>query len=45
LFAKADAPQEVERALRGAHAKLRFTTTERLAVEHPATGRIVGNAE
>jgi ATP-grasp domain/L-amino acid ligase C-terminal domain 2 len=45
LFAKADTPQEVERALRGAHAKLRFTTTERLAVEHPATGRIVGNAE
>jgi predicted ATP-grasp superfamily ATP-dependent carboligase len=42
LFARAATAEEVEKALRVAHSKLRFTLTERLAVEHPATGRIVG---
>jgi hypothetical protein len=35
----------VERALRAAHSKLRFTISVRLAVEHPATGRMVGSAD
>jgi hypothetical protein len=35
LFARAPEPAEVERALREAHAKLRFTLTPRLPVEHP----------
>lgn len=35
LFARDDAPEEVERALRTAHAKLKFTLTPRLPVEHP----------
>lgn len=42
LFAQAESADEVERALRAAHGKLRFTIRERLAVEHPATGRMVG---
>jgi hypothetical protein len=42
LFARASAAVEVEAALREAHAKLEFTLTERLPVEHPATRRIVG---
>jgi predicted ATP-grasp superfamily ATP-dependent carboligase len=42
LFARADGAAEVEAALREAHAKLQFTLTERLPVEHPTTGRIVG---
>ena len=37
LFARADSPAEVESALRGAHSKLRFNMTPRLAVEHPLT--------
>jgi predicted ATP-grasp superfamily ATP-dependent carboligase len=41
LFARAETPEEVEEALRAAHAKLRFAIRERLAVEHPATGRVV----
>jgi hypothetical protein len=41
LFARAKSADEVERALRAAHGKLRFGIRERLAVEHPATGRVV----
>jgi ATP-grasp domain/L-amino acid ligase C-terminal domain 2 len=36
LFAAAETPGEVEQTLRTAHAKLRFTMTSRLPVEHPA---------
>jgi hypothetical protein len=42
LFARAERPDEVEKALRAAHGKLRFGIRERLAVEHPVTGRVVG---
>jgi len=42
LFAGAEAAEEVEGALRAAHGKLRFAIRERLAVEHPATRRVVG---
>lgn len=35
LFARGQTPTEVEHALRQAHAKLRFTLTPRLPVEHP----------
>jgi predicted ATP-grasp superfamily ATP-dependent carboligase len=42
LFARAKTAEEVERALRAAHGKVRFAIRERLAVEHPATGRMVG---
>jgi ATP-grasp domain-containing protein/L-aminoacid ligase-like protein len=42
LFARASTPTEVENALRNAHAKLKFTLTPRLTVEHPATKRMVG---
>jgi hypothetical protein len=42
LFARAASADEVERALRLAHGKLRFLIRERLAVEHPVTGRVVG---
>jgi predicted ATP-grasp superfamily ATP-dependent carboligase len=42
LFARAETAEEVEQALREAHGKLRFAIRERLAVEHPATGRVVG---
>jgi hypothetical protein len=41
LFARAEEPSEVEKALREAHRKLTFTLTPRLPVEHPATRRIV----
>jgi hypothetical protein len=41
LFARAETPEDVEGALRAAHGELRFTIRERLAVEHPATGRVV----
>jgi len=43
LFALAATPEEVEKSLRDAHSKLRFTITERLAVEHPATRRMAGD--
>jgi biotin carboxylase len=36
LFARGDTAGAVERALRDAHAKLRFTLRPRLTVEHPA---------
>jgi biotin carboxylase len=42
LFARAESADEVEKALRAAHGKLRFGIRERLAVEHPVTGRVVG---
>jgi biotin carboxylase len=42
LFARAETAEQVEGALRAAHGKLRFAIRERLAVEHPATGRVVG---
>jgi biotin carboxylase len=42
LFANAESADEVEGALRTAHGKLRFAIRERLAVEHPVTGRVVG---
>jgi biotin carboxylase len=42
LFARAKTTEEVEEALREAHGKLRFSIQKRLAVEHPATGRLVG---
>jgi hypothetical protein len=42
LFARAETADEVEGALRAAHGELRFAIGERLAVEHPATGRVVG---
>jgi biotin carboxylase len=42
LFARAERAEEVEGALRAAHAKLRFVIRKRLAVEHPGTRRMVG---
>ncbi len=42
LFARGDDPAAVERALREAHAELRFRIIERLVVEHPVTGKMVG---
>jgi predicted ATP-grasp superfamily ATP-dependent carboligase len=41
VFARGETADEVEKALRDAHGKLRFTIRERLAVEHPATRRVV----
>ena len=40
LFARAGTPEEVENALRAAHAKLHFDLAARLPVEHPVTGRL-----
>jgi len=40
LFARGNRPEEVEQAIRTAHAKLAFTITPRLPVEHPATRRM-----
>jgi ATP-grasp domain/L-amino acid ligase C-terminal domain 2/ATP-grasp N-terminal domain len=45
LFARAETPESVEAALRLAHSKLRFVIAQRLAVEHPATGRMVGRTD
>lgn len=45
LFARGESAEGVERALREAHSKLRFTISVRLAVEHPATGRMVRSAD
>jgi hypothetical protein len=42
LFARGNNPEEVERTLRAAHARLEFTITPRLQVEHPATRRVTG---
>ena len=44
LFARGDGAEAVEGALRAAHAELRFTIRERLAVEHPVTGKMVGRS-
>lgn len=41
LFARGESAEAVEAALRAAHGKLRFAIRERLAVEHPATMRVV----
>jgi formate-dependent phosphoribosylglycinamide formyltransferase (GAR transformylase) len=38
LFATGNSAEEVEEAIRKAHAKLHFDLTPRLPVEHPATG-------
>ncbi len=43
LFARGSDAGSVERALREAHRELKFTITERLVVEHPATGKMVGS--
>src|SRR6266436_7439446 len=40
IFARGKTPEEVETALRQAHAKLQFTLTPRLSVEHPVTRRL-----
>jgi biotin carboxylase len=40
IFARGTQPEEVERALRAAHAKLRFVVTPELPVRHPATGEL-----
>ena len=37
LFARANEPAQVEKALREAHGKLRFKLAPRLPVEHPLT--------
>ena len=42
LFARAETAEEVEGALRAAHAELRFGIRGRLAVEHPGIRRMVG---
>ena len=42
LFARGETAGDVERALRTAHAKLRFVIRERLVVEHPGIRRMVG---
>ena len=39
LFARAEHPQDAERALREAHAKLHFDVSEELPVQHPAAQR------
>jgi D-alanine-D-alanine ligase-like ATP-grasp enzyme len=43
IFAKGTSPEEVETAIRQAHAKLQFHLTPRLPVEHPATHRLPVN--
>lgn len=40
LFARGERPEEVERALRDGHAKLKFSLTPRLPVEHPVTKKV-----
>ena len=40
IFAREEDPANVEAAIRAAHARLKFTLTPRLPVEHPITGRI-----
>ncbi|MFI5058271.1 MAG: ATP-grasp domain-containing protein [Candidatus Acidiferrales bacterium] len=40
IFARGKTPEEAETALRQAHAKLQFTLTTRLPVEHPVTRRV-----
>lgn len=38
IFARAERPEDVEGALRAAHAQLKFTIAPRLPVQHPARG-------
>ncbi len=45
LFASGNSAEEVEGAIRTAHAKLQFELTPRLPVEHPATGRLPSVAD
>jgi predicted ATP-grasp superfamily ATP-dependent carboligase len=45
LFARAKTPEAAEASLRLAHAKIRFTITQRLTVEHPATRKMVGQPD
>lgn len=45
LFAQAETPEATEASLRLAHSKLRFTISPRLSVEHPATRRMVRQAD
>jgi biotin carboxylase len=40
IFARGNQASEVEPAIREAHAKLQFTLTPRLPVEHPVTGKL-----
>jgi len=40
IFARGSTPEEVEAALRSAHARLHFMFSPRLPVEHPVTGRV-----
>lgn len=40
IFAHAKEPAQAELALRTAHARLQFRFSPRLAVEHPATGKV-----
>ncbi len=40
IFARGQKPEEVEQALRAAHAKLRFVITPELPVGHAATGEL-----
>jgi biotin carboxylase len=40
IFARGKSPEEVEAALRAAHARMRFKCSPRLAVEHPVTGQM-----
>ncbi len=42
LFAKSERPETVEAALREAHGKLKFCIEPRLPVEHPVSGRFMG---
>ncbi len=42
LFARGETAENVEAALREAHAKLGFTLAERLSVEHPLKSRVLG---
>jgi L-amino acid ligase C-terminal domain 2 len=42
LFARADDPATVEASLRQAHARLHFTLTPRLAIEHPLARKVQG---
>jgi predicted ATP-grasp superfamily ATP-dependent carboligase len=45
LFATGNSAEEVEEAIRAAHAKLHFKLVPRLPVEHPATGRLPSVAD
>lgn len=40
IFARGNSPDDVERALRAAHARLEFKFSPRLPVEHPVTRRM-----